>query len=117
MNITKAFIAEENGLEFYNRKALIDLEMEFVYLDDDENELSFDFPEYVSAYMRVYEGRERVTILKNYTTQITQTGNLLYFNCSVSDMTFQDYGKYYFEIGYNMNGYEIPLRFGTLEII
>ncbi len=117
MNGTKVFIAEEKGLEFYNRKALINLEMAFVYLDDEENELDFEFPDYVSAYFRVYESSKRVSLLKNFTSQITHSGNLLYYNCSVIDMTFEDYGKYYFELGYNMNGYEIPLRFGELCII
>ena len=117
MNRTKGFIAEENDLEFYNGKALINLELEFVYLDDDDNELEFGFEGYVSAYWRIYNDKMREEIIKSFTTQITQNGNLLYVNASITDMSFEDQGPYYFEIGYNRTGYETPLRYGELRII
>lgn len=114
MDISKGFIAQEQGLSFYNGKAINDLAFTFLY--DDEEETVFDFIGYVSAYLYVYDERNG-QLLKSYTTQITRNSNVLVMNCSVSDMTFDDEGFYYYEMGYNRSGYEIPLRYGKLKII
>lgn len=111
-----AFIAEKRELQFFNGKALINLVFEFVYDDEDGTEQDFGFEGYASAYFRVYDEREG-QLLKNFTTQITQTGKYLYFNCSVLDMTFEDLGPYEFELGYNRTGYETVLRYGPLKIV
>lgn len=116
MNIVQTFLAEHEGLRFYNAKALINLVFAF-YLDD-EAETEFDFTDDTGSYFfRVYDersGRE----LKEFTNQITRNTNKLIFNCSVLDMTFQDVGKYYCEMGYiRSGGYEELLRFGLCEII
>ncbi len=116
MNVL-GYIAEEAQLEFINQQALINLEMEFVYLDDNEDEQDFGFDDYVSAFMYVYNGKTREELIKSYTTQITRNGNILYLNCSVADMTYDDQGPYYYVVGYNRSGYEIPLRFGKLRMI
>lgn len=114
MDISKGFIAQEQGLSFYNGKAINDLAFTFLY--DDEEETIFDFIGYVSAYLYVYDERSG-QLLKSYTNQITRNSNVLVMNCSVSDMTFDDEGFYYYEMGYNRSGYEIPLRYGKLKII
>jgi len=41
MDISKGFIAQEQGLSFYNGKAINDLAFTFLY--DDEEETIFDF--------------------------------------------------------------------------
>jgi len=117
MNVTKGFIAEENDLEFYNGRALLNLEMEFVYCDDDGNELPFGFSGYTSSYFRVYNDDRREELVKSFVSQLTLNGNVIYFNCSVNDMTFEDQGPYYFEMGYNQSGYEVPVRFGRLRMV
>lgn len=116
MDISQGFIAREEGLTFYNAQALINLTFVFVY-DDGTDELDFDFIGYVSAYFRVYDGKKREQLLKNFSNQITRNASVLIMNCSISDMTFEDHGPYFFELGYNRSGYEIPLRFGKLIIL
>lgn len=95
------------------------MNLTFTIVYDDEDETIFNFPGYVSAYFRAYDAAGE-QLLKSFTTQITRSSNVLIFNCSVSDMTFDDIqpnGKFYFEMGYNSSGYEIALRYGTLNII
>lgn len=116
MDQTKAFIAEEKELTFYNARALINLEFEFVFIDDDNIENDFGFDGYVSAYFRAYDEREGQS-LKLFSSQITRTSNSLIFNCSVDDMTFENLGRHFFEMGYNNSGYEVTLRFGTLNVV
>lgn len=114
MDISRGFIAQEQGLSFYNGKAIIDLAFTFLYDDDDET--VFDFIGYVSAYLYVYDERSG-QLLKSFTSQLTRNSNVLVLNASVADMTFDDTGSYYFELGYNRSGYEIPLRYGKLKIV
>lgn len=115
MDSSRGFIAQEAPLTFYNGQALIDLAFTILY--DDEEETNFDFAGYVSAYFRAYDERGG-QLLKNFVTQVTRNSNVLIMNCSVSDMTFEDLGtSYFFELGYNRSGYEIPIRYGKLTII
>jgi hypothetical protein len=114
MDISKGFIAEEQGLSFYNGKAVIDQAFTFLY--DDEDETVFDFIGYVSAYLYVYDEREG-QLLKSFTAQLSRNSNVLVLNASVSDMTFEDVGNYYYEMGYNRSGYECPLRYGKLKVV
>lgn len=116
MDQIKGFIAEEKALEFYNGKALINLQFEFLIVSDSGVESAFDFSGYVSAYFRVYDERNG-QLLKNFSAQIIRSSNFLIFNCSVADMTFEDLGKYWFEHGYNNSGYEVALRYGKLTIL
>lgn len=114
--IVHGFIAENEGLKFYNGQAVIDLAFAFYY--DDEDETEFDFPMDAGSYfLRVLDersGRE----LKEYTTQLTRNSNKLVMNCSVSDMTFEDLGIYYCEMGYiRSGGYEEILRYGEFVTI
>jgi len=115
MDISRGFIAHEQGLTFKNGKAVLNLAFTFLY--DDTSETIFDFPGYVSAYFRAYDSFKQTQLLKNYTTQITRNSNVLVMNCSASDMTFDDANYYYYEMGYLNSGYEVPLRYGQLLII
>jgi len=115
MDQIKVFIAEEKELEFFNAKALINIQFEVLYIDDNGDEAAYSFPGYVSAYFRVYDEREG-QLLKNFAAQIVRSSNILNFNCSVDDMTFENLGKYHFEMGFNSSGYEIPIRFSQLNI-
>lgn len=111
----KGFIATESPLEFYNAQAVLDLPFPFVY--DDEDSTLFDFPSYVSSFLFIYDER-RGRLIKSFTTQMTRNSNTIVMNCSESDMTFEDNGKYYYEMGYIFTGgYEIVLRYGVMEII
>jgi len=118
MDKSRGFIAQEKELWFYNAKALIDVAFSMFYADEDET--TFDLPGYSSAYLRVYNDDKREQLLKNFVNQLTQSGsesNVLVINASVLDMTFEDQGPYYFELGYMNGGYEVPLRYGALKII
>lgn len=107
------FIAEESGLEAYNGAPLLNLAIYFE--DSDEN--AFTFPGFVSAYMNVYQARNE-SQLKSFASQITRNSNVYVLNMSASDMTFNDNGDYYYEMGYiQSGGYSIPLRYGKLTII
>jgi hypothetical protein len=108
------FGASEEDLTFYNGKAVLDLA--FVFLYDDEDETEFDFIDYASAYLNVYDERSG-QLLKSYTTQISRNSSVLVMNASVDDMTFEDVGKYYYEMGYVRSGYEMPLRYGQFFVI
>lgn len=109
--IVYGFIAENEGLKFYNGQAVIDLVFAFYYDDEDESE--FDFPQDSGNYfLRVLDERQGRE-LKEYNSQLTKTSNKLIMNCSVSDMTFEDLGIYYYEMGYiRSGGYEEILRYG-----
>lgn len=108
------FIAMEESLVFYNRKAV--LNNAFVFFYDDDAETIFDFAGYASAYLKVYDERSG-QLLKNFTAQITRNSNALVMNASVADMTFDDEGTYYYEMGYVGSGYEIPLKYGEFVIV
>tara|TARA_R110000868_G_scaffold199747_1_gene446360 strand:- start:2254 stop:2598 length:345 start_codon:yes stop_codon:yes gene_type:complete len=113
MDASRGFVAQEAPLEFRNSMALLNLAFTIVYDDDDET--AFDFFGYASAYFRVYDERGG-QLIKNFSAQVTVSLNVMILNCSVLDMTFEDLGKYYFEMGYNRSGYEIPIRYGELTI-
>lgn len=111
----KIFDAEERPLQIFNGVAIIDLAMSFFTEECDTNE-DFTFPNFSSAYFRVYNERLGRKI-KDIT--LTRSGNELIMNASVLDMTFDDNGRYsYYEIGYTQTGgYEFPLRYGVATVI
>lgn len=112
---TKLFTGEEYDLTVYNGQAVINEAFRFFSESEcDSTETDFDFPEFASAYFRIYNergGRE----LKDLT--LTRSGAYLIVNTSVSDMTFEDNGNYYYEIGYVRNVYEQVLRYGKLIVL
>lgn len=107
------FIAEEAGLEAYNGSPILNLA---VYFEDQDGN-AYPFAGYSSAYMNVFQARGQAQ-LKNFTNQITRNSNVLVLNFSTLDMTFNDAGDYYYELGYvQSGGYTIPLRYGKLTVI
>ena len=113
-DLVKTFFAENEGLYVYNGKAVIDLVFAFFY--DDEDETDFDFTDDSGIYFfRIYDerlGREIKDLVP------TRSANHLILNASVSDMTYSDNGKYFYELGYvRSGGYDEILRYGVLEVI
>lgn len=115
----KLFDGVEQPLEVYNRQAILDYEIQFFTeeCDDDftDEEVDFTFPSYASSYFRVYN--ERIgRLIKDIA--LSRSGGALIVNASVLDMTFEDNGNYYYEIGYvQSGGYEIALRYGILRVV
>lgn len=108
----KLFQATEYPLVIYNDQPIIDMGFQFFYLDCD-TETDFDFPDYSSSYMKIYNERLGRTI-KNI--PLTRNGNILIVNST--DTNFDDNGKYFYEVIYLMNGgYEQVLRYGPAEVI
>ncbi len=105
--IYKGYTAEEYTFKFINAKAVIDFSLdEYTFVDDSG-----------SYFLNVYDEREGRE-LKYYTTQITNSSDTLILNTSVEDMTFEDLGTYYYELGYvRSGGYEELLRFGKFIVI
>lgn len=115
----KLFDGVEESLTVFNRQAIINFGIEFFTEDCDDNltvdETDFNFPGYVSSYFRIYN--ERIgTLIKSFA--LSQSGASLIINASVLDMTFEDNGNYWYEIGYvQTGGYEIMLRHGILKVV
>lgn len=115
---SRLFQAKEYPLIIYNSQALIDKAFRFYTVVDCADlpyeEIDFDFPDYVSSYFRVYNERLGRLVLE---LAMTNNGPYLVVNASVSEMTFEDNGDYYYEIGYSRAGYEQALRYGKLKVI
>lgn len=115
---TRLFQAKEYPLQIFNRQALINKAFRFYTVvcasDLPYEEIDFDFPDYVSSYLRIYNERLGRLVLD---LALTQSGPYLIANASVSDMTFEDNGNYYYEVGYSRGGYEQALRYGTVKIL
>lgn len=114
----KLFNAVEEPLEIYNAKAIIDMEIQF-FVDeceaDEIEEEDYTFPSYASSYFRIYD--ERLGRLLK-TISLSQSGNSLIVNASVTDTTFDVNGNYWYEIGYvQTGGYEIALKYGILKVV
>lgn len=114
MDRFKLFDGVEQPMEVYNGIAIIDKAIEF-FTEECDVETDFSFPSYSSSYFRVFNerlGREIKDIA------LSHSGASLIINASSLDMTFDDNGNYYYEIGYmQTGGYEIPLRFGKLTVV
>ena len=111
---SKLFNGTEDELVVYNQKAILNEVIEF-YTEDqcEDEEEDYTFIGYVSSYFRVYNERLG-TLIKDIA--LSKSGGSLVFNASVSDMTFDDGGLYWYEIGYS-NGYDIVLRYGKLQVV
>jgi hypothetical protein len=111
----RLFDGVEKNIEVYNGQAILDYAIEFFTQDDCNDEEDFTFPSYNSSYFRIFNerlGREIKEIA------LAQSGGSLVINASALDMTFDDNGKYFYEIGYvQAGGYEIVLSFGPLIVI
>lgn len=112
---TRLFEGKEYQLIIYNGQAVLNMPFCFVEVDQCSGEESdFDFPGYFSSYFRVYNERSG-RLIKDL--QLSHSGSTLFLNASVLDMTFEDNGNYYYEIGYVNSIYEQALRYGTLKVI
>lgn len=102
------FNAVTDNITFYNAHVVKDFIFTF----------TSDFTDDTSSYfLTIYDERSG-NIIKDFTTQLTRSSDSLYLNASVSDMTFDDLGKYYYEIGYvRSGGYEEILQYGTATVI
>lgn len=111
----RLFDGVEKKIEVYNGQAILDYAIEFFTQDECNEESDFGFPAYTSSYIRVFNerlGREIKDI------SLSQSGGSLIVNASSADMTFDDNGKYYYEIGYvQSGGYEIVLMFGPMIVL
>lgn len=117
MTNTRLFQGKEYSLTVYNAQALINQAFYFYTVIDCEDvpfeKIDYSFDGFVSGYFRIYNERWG-RLIKEFS--MTQYGPYLYVNASVSDMTFEDNGDYYYEIGYS-DGYEKALRYGKLHVI
>lgn len=115
---TRLFQAKDYPLQIYNGKALIDYAMRFYTVVDCADvpyeEFDFDFPGYSSSYLRVYDCRGGRLLLE---LSLSRDDAYLIVNASVSQMTFEDNGEYYYEVGYVRDVYEQALRYGTLTVV
>lgn len=125
INRTYGFEAVEESITFYNGQAVLNLPIYYYTLateadHDDEIDGEFvdeyPFSGYASSFLNIYDSDERNTLVKSFTSQVTRNSNAQVLNLSVSDMTFDQNGTYYFELGYVRSGYDIVLRFGQLFI-
>ena len=110
----KLFDAVEEPMIVYNRVAIIDKAMEF-YTEECDTETNFTFPSYASSYFRVFNERLGFEIKD---IALSQSGASLIINASVLDLTFDDNGVYFYEVGYvQTGGYEVPLKYGPLQVV
>lgn len=101
----------------YNGEAIIDKDIRFYtveFCNGDETEVDFDFPDYAGSYFRVYNERSGRLLTE---VALTRNGANLIINSSEVDMTLEDLGNYYYEIGYIRSVYEQVLRFGILTVL
>lgn len=110
----KLFDGVQKQLTVYNGQAILDYAIEFYSIENCEEE-TFAFPAYNSSYLRVFNERFGWE-LKDIS--LSQSGGSLIINASALDMTFEDLGNYYFEIGYvQSGGYEIVLMYGVMTVL
>lgn len=113
----KLFDGVEKELKMYNGMSVLDYAIEFFTEECDDDliveEEDFTFPNYVSSYLRIYNERSG-RLLKSIA--LSQSGSTLIINSN--DLTLDDLGKYYYEIGYvQTGGYETTLMYGPYTAI
>lgn len=115
---TRLFEGKEYSLQVYNGQALINRAFRFYTVVDCADlpyeEIDYDFPDYASSFLRVYNERDG-RLIKTFA--LSQDGPYLIANVGVSDMTFDNLGNYYYEVGYVRAVYDQVLRYGTLNVI
>lgn len=112
---TKLFGGSEYPLTVYNGQSLVDVAFRFYTTDNCSGEtVNFDFPDYTSSFLRIFDERDGRE-LKEFA--LTNDGAYLIANVSASDMTFEQGGKYYYEVGYVRSVYDQVLRYGNLLVI
>lgn len=112
---SRLFQGKELPLTIYNGDAIVNKAFRFYTKDCDGNAEDFDYPEYVSSYFRVYNERNGRLLLD---LSLTRSGTYLIVNSTDTQMTFDDNGNYFYEVGYVRNGgYEQALRYGKLDVV
>lgn len=115
---TRLFQAKEYPLIIYNGQAIINRAFRFYTVVDcvdlPYEEIDFDFPDYTSSYLRFFNERNGKLIVE---IALSRDEAYLIANASASDMSFDDNGNYYYEIGYVRGVYEQALRYGTAKVI
>lgn len=113
---TRLFTASEQPLVLYNGQAILDKQFRFYTIENCEEytEVDFNFPDYAGSYFRAYNERSGRLIVD---IALSRDTTYLIMNASESDISFEDNGNYYYEIGYVRGVYEQVLRFGTLQVI
>lgn len=115
---TRLFEGNEYTLKIFNGQALLNKAFRFYTVvecvDLPYEEIDFDFPEYISSYLRVFNERSGRKVLD---IALSQSGPYLIANANALTMTFEDSGNYYYEVGYSRGGYEQVLRYGILTVI
>lgn len=115
---TRLFEGKEYNLQVYNAQAMINRAFRFYTVVDCADlpyeEIDYDFPDYASSYMRIYNERDG-RLIKTFA--LTQSGPYLIANVGVLDMTFDSLGNYYYEIGYVRAVYDQVLRYGILNVL
>lgn len=113
----KLFDGVEKELVVFNGQAIVDLEIQYYSEECDDDleveEEDFSFPGYAGSYFRIFNERNgrRITNIS-----LSQSESSLIVNASASDMTFDDNGLYYYEIGYINVIYEQVLQYGKLRV-
>ena len=109
INRTYGFEGVYKELTLYSGKAILNLvvshylpaiESDYDIVIDGEYYDLYPFTGYASSFLYVYDSEERNTLVKSFTTQVTRNSNNQVINASVSDMTFEAPGTYYYELGY-----------------
>lgn len=111
LDVNTLFNGQEYRLEIYNGKPILNVGIAFYY-DNCGTETEFDFPDYVSSSLVIYNERLG-RVLK--TIPLTRTGNVLFIN--TQDTNFDENGRYFYEINYIASGgYERNLRYGEMIV-
>lgn len=116
---TRLLRGTEENLQIYNAQALINFAIRFFTVVDcppdiPYEEIPFDFPDYASSFMRVYNERDG-RLIKTYS--LSRDNEYLIINENATDMTFDNLGNYYYEVGYVRAVYDQVLRYGTLNVL
>lgn len=114
---SQLFQAQKGKLRIYNGKPIIDVGLAYYYFDDScvnpDEETEFDFPGYISSYLKIYN--ERLGRLIK-TIPLDRNSNVLIINSN--DTAFDDNGDYAYEVGYiQTGGYEFVLDYGIFEVV
>lgn len=108
----RLFQGQGYKMELFNNQPILDIGFQFYY-DDCGTDVEFDFPDYLTSYLKFYNERLGRTIK---TIPLTRNGNILTINST--DTNFSDTGNYWYEVIYlTSGGYEQVLRYGLLEVI
>jgi len=112
LNSYSIFQSNNKNIELYNGDPILGVACVFYY-DDCGTQTDFDFPDFISANLVVYNERLG-TVLK--TIPLTRDGSSLIVNSTDTD--FDENGNYFYEINYLASGgYNRNLAFGMFTVL